>query len=272
MYYFCVFTALYAYTICVPSIVEHVKVCFLSKAIIYYLGLCPRPWGFSHSDCQKRRKEGIYRKEVIHMATKFKGKSKRIATQEVTSITSDPRTGEITQTISKTHVFTKDSEDSFIKFYYANALAVQGFFDGNREVSFLMVLSKYLVYTSDSTEDLAIFTASKYTKRQIAATLKCSESSVEKTIKNLCNLDVLKKLDRATYAISPYIIAKGGWSTVKKMRQSFDVCTKNKSQAADGSVSTEFEVEVKREVTTEPDGHQISLFEDAASNDSDKTE
>lgn len=204
------------------------------------------------------------------MATRFKGKSKKIATQEVTSITSDPRTGEITQTISTTHVFTKDSEDSFVKFYYANALAVQGFFNGNREVSFLMALSKYLYYTSDSSTEIGIFTATKYTKHQIALVLNCSDSTVEKTIKNLCDLDVLKKLDRATYAISPYIIAKGSWPKVKKMRQSFDVCTKNKGQSADGSVITDYEVEVKREVTTEPDGHQISLFEDAAANDSDE--
>ncbi|MGE4353541.1 MAG: replication/maintenance protein RepL [Oscillospiraceae bacterium] len=59
-------------------------------------------------------------------------------------------------------------------------------------------------------------------KREIAAELNMSLSTVEREIKLLTKCRAIVKRQRSVYMVNPYMFGKGSWASVMKLREKFD--------------------------------------------------
>lgn len=64
----------------------------------------------------------------------------------------------------------------------------------------------------------------KLTKQGVADKLGIGVDRVNKALKDIVNSDIFRKIEgvRGCYEVNPYIIAKGKWSDIKRLRASFD--------------------------------------------------
>ena len=141
------------------------------------------------------------------------------ATTEVTARRRvDPETGELLLQDTTEHTFYSDAEDDYIKVYYASLASISGAFNDNILVRLLIASSSYLTYADNSSDGYALVTLTPYNREKLAEVLGCSERTVRRAIKDLCDCDIFRKLGRDTYAVSPFVIARGAWKDIKVLR------------------------------------------------------
>ena len=131
----------------------------------------------------------------------------------------DPRTGEVLER-RRDHMtsFRRGvTEENFVKLYYDVYLATIGAGE-NALTPLLIELAKRMTYSTDGQIVILI----KRVREQIAAALECSDSYIKKQVAKLCELGVLAHVGRATYQVSPFVLAKGDWDEIQALQLTYD--------------------------------------------------
>lgn len=133
-------------------------------------------------------------------------------------IVTDVSTGEIISAVTKT--ITKTSaEPDYIKVYYETMMAFNQIHD--IPVSFVLSLSKFLEWTNDGKPQCT--TLNKRVKNIMCEDCKVSLPQVDRYIKKSVDNGLLFRTEyRGVFEVNPFMIAKGKWESIKKLRANFD--------------------------------------------------
>jgi hypothetical protein len=146
------------------------------------------------------------------------GREKNKAVYQHDEIVTDMATGEIISATTKT--ITKTStEPDYIKVYYETMMAFNQIHDV--PVSFVLSLSKFLEWTNDGKPQCA--TINKRAKEIMSEDCKVDVRQVERYVKKSVDNGLLFRTNyRGVYEVNPFMIAKGKWESIKKLRANFD--------------------------------------------------
>ncbi|MGN0351178.1 MAG: replication/maintenance protein RepL [Roseburia sp.] len=130
----------------------------------------------------------------------------------------DVTTGEILDYKQKTIVKTS-AEPEFIKVYYETMMAFNQIHDV--PTSFVLSLSKFLEWTNDGKPQCA--TINKRVKEIMCEDCKVSLPQIDRYIKKAVDNGLLFRTGyRGVFEVNPFMIAKGKWDSIKRLRANFD--------------------------------------------------
>ena len=132
----------------------------------------------------------------------------------ITDITTGEILGETRKTVAKT-----TAEPDFVKVYYETMMAFNKIHDV--PTSFVLSLSKFLEWTNDGKPQYT--TLNKRVKEIICKDCGVSLPQVNRYIKTSVKNGLLFRTDyRGVYEVNPFMIARGKWDSIKKLRSSYD--------------------------------------------------
>ena len=133
-------------------------------------------------------------------------------------VVADVATGEIVSSIQKT--ITKTSaEPDFIKVYYETMMAFNQIH--NVPVQFVLSLSKFLEWSNDGNPQYV--TINKRIKEVMMTDCEVSLAQLDRYIKKSVNNGLLFRTQyRGVYEVNPFMIAKGKWESIRKLRAEYD--------------------------------------------------
>ncbi len=148
------------------------------------------------------------------------GKKRIYQSAEVTNRIVDHQTGEITAEHTETiQVGYVDAEPQYIKVYLDCLLKFKGL--GSSLNPILLALCRHMNFAD---KDQIVF-VNKYVKELICEECGVKIKRVEQAIKQFTETGLLKRKARGVYLVNPYIISRGKWEDVKKLRATFDFIT-----------------------------------------------
>ena len=148
------------------------------------------------------------------------GKKRIYQSAEVTNRIVDHQTGEITTEHTETiQVGYVDAEPQYIKVYLDCLLKFKGL--GSSLNPILLALCRHMNFAD---KDQIVF-VNKYVKELICEECGVKIKRVEQAIKQFTETGLLKRKARGVYLVNPYIISRGKWEDVKKLRATFDFIT-----------------------------------------------
>lgn len=132
--------------------------------------------------------------------------------------TLDVVTGEVLSCTQKT-VSKASAEPEFIKVYYETMMAFHQIHDV--PTSFVLSLSKFLEWTNDGSPQCA--TINKRVKEIMCEDCDVSLPQINRYIKKAVDNGLLFRTEyRGVFEVNPFMIAKGKWESIKKLRTNFD--------------------------------------------------
>lgn len=139
---------------------------------------------------------------------------------ETASRTVDTQTGEVlsedTQTTEMSYV---EMEPQYIKIYLDCILKFKGISSSFNPI--LLSLCKHMQYADRN----QIVFVNKYIKEIICSECGVKIKRVEQAIKEFVDSGLLMRKARGVYLVNPYIISRGKWEDIKKLRATFDFMT-----------------------------------------------
>lgn len=146
------------------------------------------------------------------------GREKNKAIYQQEEIVTDIATGEIISSTVRT-VTKSSSEPEYIKVYYETMMAFNQIHDV--PVSFVLSLSKFLEWTNDGKPQCT--TINKRVKEMMCEDCNVSLPQINRYIKKSVENGLLfRTAYRGVYEVNPFMIAKGKWDSIKKLRANFD--------------------------------------------------
>lgn len=139
--------------------------------------------------------------------------------EKVNQIT-DISTGEVLREETEV-VMTKDTEPEYIKLYLDCICTFKGL---NKALSPILVAFCSYMTWADSKHDRQVIFMNSYTKEHVAEDVGVSVDRVNQALRAITKADIFRKIKgkRGVYEVNPYIIAKGKWTDIKKLRANFD--------------------------------------------------
>lgn len=139
---------------------------------------------------------------------------------EATNRIVDMQTGEITaEQTEQIEVGFVDAEPPYIKVYLDCLLRFKGL--GSSLNPILLSLCRHMNFAD---KEQIVF-VNKYVKDLICAECGVKIKRVEQAIKQFVEVGLLKRKARGVYVVNPYIISRGKWEDIKKLRATFDFIT-----------------------------------------------
>lgn len=130
----------------------------------------------------------------------------------------DQTTGEILNSTEKT-IKKVSTEPDFIKVYYETMMAFNKVHD--IPVSFVLSLSKFLEWTNDGEPQCT--TINKRVKEIMSKDCSVNIRQIERYIsKSVDNGLLFKTKYRGVYEVNPFMVAKGKWDSIRKLRANYD--------------------------------------------------
>lgn len=137
--------------------------------------------------------------------------------------TEEAVTDVVTGEVIETRVVTAhriEREPNFVKLYIDTMKAFNGAHDIPTDV--LLAFTEYVDYANSDREQQQIYLP-KPIKQKIAEKVGISFSMVDKYIKKMVDAGVLFKSNcRGFFIVNPWLIAKGDWKNISKLRAEFD--------------------------------------------------
>lgn len=133
----------------------------------------------------------------------------------------NPTTGELEayhSELTTTHS-ERTSEPNFIKLYLDHLAVFNGVPLNVNPI--LAEILRRTTYADDVSGGHQVV-INRAIKKQIAQSLKCSESKINNAITVFVNKDYLRRLDRGLYEINPNYFGKGDWGNIRKLRANYD--------------------------------------------------
>lgn len=131
----------------------------------------------------------------------------------------DSTTGQILKTVEKT-ISKTTAEPDFIKVYYETMMAFNQIYD--IPVSFVLSLSKFIGWSNDGKP--LMVTLNKMNKEIMCTDCEVSKAQLDRYIKKSVENGLLFRIPgyRGVYEVNPFMIAKGKWDSIRKLRSKFD--------------------------------------------------
>lgn len=128
--------------------------------------------------------------------------------------------GVIKQQTSET-VKAAEKEPDYIKLYLDCLCTFKGLSTALSPV--LIGFCHFMTWAGSEHQKQMIFTNS-YVKEQVAQMTGLKIDRVNKALKNIVDAGIFVKVPkkRGVYEVNPFIIAKGSWTDIKKLRANFD--------------------------------------------------
>lgn len=147
------------------------------------------------------------------------GYEKSTAFYERTDTTIDTATGEIIKQNSEI-IKKVASEPDFVKLYYKTMLAFNGADD--IPLSFVLAISSQLSWSNDGKPQ--VFRNDSLVRDRIKEMCNIKDSMYQKYLTRCKEKGLLFSIPnyRGYYEVNPFFIAKGQWSSIKKLRANFD--------------------------------------------------
>ena len=130
-------------------------------------------------------------------------------------------TGEVTEQIS-VYSSSREAEQQYAKIYIGGGIDI--FCRSKTESTILQYL---ISHTSTNGETYSI-PINSHIKRSLSAQLDCSVSNIDYALKQLLSCSLICRVSRGTYMLNPYIISRGSWETVRRLRGIYDNLIKKK--------------------------------------------
>ena len=145
-------------------------------------------------------------------------REKNVSFYEKEQLVIDQATGEVLSSTKET-VAKTSAEPDFVKVYYETMLAFNQIH--NVPVQFVLSLSKFIEWSNDG-EPLYV-TLNKRAKLAIANDCQLSPRHIARYIGSARENGLLFKTEfRGVYEVNPFMIAKGKWDSIKRLRAQFD--------------------------------------------------
>lgn len=139
---------------------------------------------------------------------------------EVTNRVVDNKTGEVTsEDTAIIEMGYVDTEPQYIKIYLDCILRFKGISSSFNPI--LLSLCKHMQYADQN----QIVFVNKYIKEIICSECGVKIKRVEQAIKEFVDSGLLMRKARGVYLVNPYIISRGKWEDIKKLRATFDFMT-----------------------------------------------
>lgn len=160
--------------------------------------------------------------------------AERKAIYEKVNQVTDISTGEVVREESEV-VLPRESEPEYIKLYLDCVCTFKGL---NKALSPILVAFCSYMTWADSKHDRQVIFMNSYTKEHVAEDVGISVDRVNQALRDITKADIFRKIKgkRGVYEVNPYIIAKGKWTDIKKLRANFDF--------VEGTINPIIEVEV----------------------------
>lgn len=145
-------------------------------------------------------------------------REKNVAFYEKEQTVIDQVTGEVLSSTIET-VAKTSAEPDFVKVYYETMLAFNQIH--GVPVTFVLSLSRFIEFSNDGSPLFA--TLNKRVKLLMVGDCKVSFRQIERYIKVALEQGLLFKTEfRGVYEVNPFMIAKGKWDSIKRLRAKFD--------------------------------------------------
>ena len=186
-------------------------------------------------------------------------REKTVTTYEHSTYVTDTASGEIISTATEAAKKVA-SEPDFIKVYYRAMMAVQGI--DEIPLDFLLALSSQLGYINEDSP--LLFYNNRTTRRAIADYCRIGDNMVTKYIKRSVTKGVLfATADRGTYEVNPWLIARGRWSSIRKLQANYEFVSGSWTRTATYALQpAEDEPQQKPDTTQLPGQMSISDLPD----------
>lgn len=114
-----------------------------------------------------------------------------------------------------------ESEPDYVKLYLDCLCTFKGLSTALSPV--LIAFCHFMTWADSEHQKQLIFTNS-YVKEQVAAMTGLKIDRVNKALKSIVDAGIFVRIPkrRGVYEVNPFIIAKGKWSDIKKLRANFD--------------------------------------------------
>lgn len=146
----------------------------------------------------------------------------------------DRETGEITsETHQQTEMAYVDTEPQYIKIYLDCILRFKNLSSSLNPI--LIALCRHMHFADKN----QIVFVNKYVKELICQECGVKIKRVEQAVKQFTEAGLLKRQARGVYLVNPYIISRGSWEDIKKLRATFDFMT--------GDISVDTDAEQREE-------------------------
>lgn len=149
-----------------------------------------------------------------------KNKKRVYKSVEVSQFNVDRESGEI---ISESHEQTEmgyvDTEPQYIKIYLDCILRFKNLSSSLNPI--LIALCRHMHFADKN----QIVFVNKYVKDIICKECGVKTKRVEQAVKQFVEAGLLKRQARGVYLVNPYIISRGNWEDIKKLRATFDFMT-----------------------------------------------
>lgn len=156
--------------------------------------------------------EGLDMDNVLSVIDNTHNKKK--ITKETIRQTIDYETGEITHEVEEKEAMV-GNEPNYIKLYLDNITALNGLTKGSSDILFQLL--KYMSY-----DNLIIL--NPFIKQKIQEELGLKNmQSLNNAISKLTKRDILQNVGRGTYRANPFILGKGKWQDIKKIRLTVEI-------------------------------------------------
>lgn len=163
------------------------------------------------------------------------GKKRIYKTDKQDAYFVDRETGEI---LASSHEETEsayvETEPQYIKIYLDCILRFKGISSSLNPI--LLSLCRHMHYAN---QNQMVF-VNKYVKELICEECGVKIKRVEQAIKQFTEAGILMRHARGVYLVNPYIISRGRWEDVKKLRATFDFM--------DGSIVLDTDANDKKDV------------------------
>ena len=151
---------------------------------------------------------------------------------EQTRLDVDRETGEVlSESAEQIEMGYVEMEPQYIKIYLDTILKFKGISSSFNPI--LLALCRHMHFADKN----QIVFVNKYVKDIICAECGVKTKRVEQAVKQFVEAGLLKRQARGVYLVNPYIISRGKWEDIKKLRATFDFITGDIS--VDTNVSTE---------------------------------
>lgn len=154
--------------------------------------------------------------KIIDLLKKDTTKKKTlVSTQVNTNI--DCTTGEVTSE-STSNTFITSNEPDYVKVYLNTMCAFKGLSTAVSPV--LLEFCKHMSWANDN----QVLRVDKFIKEEVARAVGLKVDRINQILRDICNSGIFikEKNYRGVYRVNPFFIAKGDWSSVRKLRGEFN--------------------------------------------------
>lgn len=145
-------------------------------------------------------------------------REKRV-TKQIQSTVIDHTTGEV---LTETNIETSKipgNEPDYVKLYFDDLILLSGLPKSTSNI--VVELVRYMTYSNEIILNSGI-------RKRICEALNIIPNTLTHALKNLCDADILERIEQNIYFVNPYLFGRGKWDDIKAMRLTCNYTSKGR--------------------------------------------